>query len=474
VLLKAKEDFTAAGGVLANPVKDKKGGKKEEPAKKADAPKKEAPKKEAKPVAAAPAAPAKFAGSVTVYPAASAAVKIAAGIAALKTSTEAPPAATSGAPAPAGSPAVLTADGVVTGVSTVLSYCCNQSELLAPASALETGLVRQWLSFKASPESAKDLDASLLRRTYLGGNHLTAADLAVYEAVHGFVSSGKAKSLTNLLRWFEHVQNQTGVKGGLATVEFGTKFFVPKVVAGSAPAPKKEAGAAKGAAKGAPATKDAPPVGGDGKPQMSEKQAAKKAAKEAEKAKKAADKAAGGDTKPAKAAAPAAGKDWNVSHLKIVVGTIIKAWPHPDSDKLWCEEIDCGEESTRQIASGLRAYYPDDLGCPRKVLVLANLKPKKLGGFPSNGMVLCASSADKSKTIFAEVPAGAKNGEQVTFEGFEGEPATPAQMDKKKVFETVAPMLVVADDGTCTGAGAKFMTSAGPCMAPGMGGSHIA
>ena len=165
-----------------------------------------------------------------------------------------------------------------------------------------------------------------------------------------------------------------------------------------------------------------------------------------------------------------------MSHLKVVVGTIVKAWKHPDSDKLWCEEIDCGEGENRQIASGLRAYYPEeaDMKVPRKVLVLANLKPKKLGGFPSNGMVLCASNADKSKTIFCEAPEGAPNGEQIKFEGFEGEPATPAQMDKKKVFETVAPMLKVADDGTCTGAGVAFSTSAGPCKAPGMAGSHIA
>lgn len=51
-------------------------------------------------------------------------------------------------------------------------------------------------------------------------------------------------------------------------------------------------------------------------------------------------------------------------------------------------------------------------------------------------------------------------------------------MDKKKVFEAVAPTLVVADDGTCTcnvdGKAVVFTTTAGPCMAPKMGGSHIA
>ena len=40
-----------------------------------------------------------------------------------------------------------------------------------------------------------------------------------------------------------------------------------------------------------------------------------------------------------------------------MVGRIVKAWPHPESEKLWCEEIDVGEEAPRQIASGLRQFY---------------------------------------------------------------------------------------------------------------------
>merc|ERR1711924_546444 len=142
--------------------------------------------------------------------------------------------------------------------------------------------------------------------------------------------------------------------------------------------------------------------------EMQAKQLAKKKAKED--AKKA--KEGKGQEAPSKEAKKATG-DWNVSHLNIVVGTIVKAWEHPDSDKLWCEEIDCGEAQPRQIASGLRHYYPEVSALQnRKVLVLANLKPKKLGGFPSNGMVLCASNSDKSKTIFVEVPAGVPNGER--------------------------------------------------------------
>ncbi|KAJ8608245.1 hypothetical protein CTAYLR_009473 [Chrysophaeum taylorii] len=80
--------------------------------------------------------------------------------------------------------------------------------------------------------------------------------------------------------------------------------------------------------------------------------------------------------------------DTAVSRLAIVVGRIVDAWPHPDSDKLFCEKIDLGEAwgGVREIGSGLRAYYSQADLQDRLVLVVANLKPKKLAGFASKGM----------------------------------------------------------------------------------------
>ena len=76
----------------------------------------------------------------------------------------------------------------------------------------------------------------------------------------------------------------------------------------------------------------------------------------------------------------------DISRLDIRVGEITKAWEHEEADKLFCEEIDLGEEGgPRQIASGLRAHYSVDDLVGRKVLVLANLKSRKLVGFPSHG-----------------------------------------------------------------------------------------
>jgi methionyl-tRNA synthetase len=76
--------------------------------------------------------------------------------------------------------------------------------------------------------------------------------------------------------------------------------------------------------------------------------------------------------------------------IDIRVGQITKVWCHPDADKLYCEEIDVGEDSSREIASGLKEHYALEEMQGRKVLVVCNLKAAKIVGFTSNGMVLAA------------------------------------------------------------------------------------
>ena len=65
---------------------------------------------------------------------------------------------------------------------------------------------------------------------------------------------------------------------------------------------------------------------------------------------------------------------------------------HPASENLYCEKINVGGE-VREIASGLQKFVPLE-GMKGKVLVMANLKPRPLAGFNSNGMVVCASTPD--------------------------------------------------------------------------------
>jgi glutamyl-tRNA synthetase len=160
-----------------------------------------------------------------------------------------------------------------------------------------------------------------------------------------------------------------------------------------------------------------------------------------------------------------------ISALDIRVGVINKVWEHPEADKLYCEEIDVGEGEPRQIASGLRPYLkPEDME-GRKVLVLCNLKERKLVGFPSHGMVLCASNPDHSVVRLVSPPIDAKVGERVTvpdfdFQSEDGQPYAENKIGKKKVFESIAPFLVTNKYGIPEFLGRPFMTSAGACTSP--------
>eukprot|EP00559_Dactyliosolen_fragilissimus_P000570 CAMPEP_0184864776 /NCGR_PEP_ID=MMETSP0580-20130426/16085_1 /TAXON_ID=1118495 /ORGANISM="Dactyliosolen fragilissimus" /LENGTH=494 /DNA_ID=CAMNT_0027363695 /DNA_START=10 /DNA_END=1494 /DNA_ORIENTATION=- len=202
-------------------------------------------------------------------------------------------------------------------------------------------------------------------------------------------------------------------------------------------------------------------------PQLTDEQKAaaeKRAKKAAEKAAKKKNKAdAGGGGKNANSNAPAA--DIDISKLDIRVGKIIKAWDHPDAEKLYCEEVDVGEDKPRSIASGLRPFYKLEEMQNRDVLVLCNLKQRNLVGFPSHGMVLCASNADHTSVEFVIPPSGTKVGERVTFEGFQGEPEAENKLAKKKMFEKLAPDLKTDDEGVVVWKDAKSITSAGPCVA---------
>ncbi|KAL3795457.1 hypothetical protein HJC23_000815 [Cyclotella cryptica] len=160
-----------------------------------------------------------------------------------------------------------------------------------------------------------------------------------------------------------------------------------------------------------------------------------------------------------------------ITALDIRVGRITKVWTHEEADKLYCEEIDVGEAEPRKIASGLRPYMSAEDMEGRLVLVLCNLKERKLAGFPSHGMVLCASNQDHTEVKLVSVPVEAKVGERVTvpgfdFEGEEGQPYPENKIGKKKVFEQIAPFLATSEYGVPEFCGRPLLTSAGVCTSP--------
>jgi glutamyl-tRNA synthetase len=165
-----------------------------------------------------------------------------------------------------------------------------------------------------------------------------------------------------------------------------------------------------------------------------------------------------------------------ITALDIRVGRITKVWSHEESEKLFCEEIDVGEDEPRLIASGLRPYMTAEDLDGRLVLVLCNLKERKLAGFPSHGMVLCASNEDHTEVKLVSVPVEAKIGERVTIPGVDygSEGAAPFaenKIGKQKVFEKIAPFLRTGAYGVPEFCGRPLLTSAGVCTSPIVNGS---
>ena len=79
--------------------------------------------------------------------------------------------------------------------------------------------------------------------------------------------------------------------------------------------------------------------------------------------------------------------------MEFRVGEIIKCEAVEKSKKLLCSQVKIGNE-TKQIVSGIRKYYSPEEMVGKKVMVLCNLKPAKLAGVLSEGMLLCAEDAN--------------------------------------------------------------------------------
>jgi len=94
------------------------------------------------------------------------------------------------------------------------------------------------------------------------------------------------------------------------------------------------------------------------------------------------------------------------------VGEIVEAKSLPDSDKLYIERINMGDHE-RVILSGLQKFIPVE-GMSGKVIVFCNLKPRKLAGNESNGMVLATSDEKHEKVELLRPHSDAKIGDLVT------------------------------------------------------------
>ncbi|MBC5998741.1 methionine--tRNA ligase [Clostridiales Family XIII bacterium BX16] len=95
------------------------------------------------------------------------------------------------------------------------------------------------------------------------------------------------------------------------------------------------------------------------------------------------------------------------------VGTILSAEKHPKADKLLVFQVKMGTE-TRQIISGVAKHFTPEECVGRKVIVVANLKPRKLRGLESNGMIMFADDVKDGKETLAFVSPEAEDGNPVS------------------------------------------------------------
>ena len=96
--------------------------------------------------------------------------------------------------------------------------------------------------------------------------------------------------------------------------------------------------------------------------------------------------------------------------MQFQVGEIISCEAVPKSKKLLCSQVKIGSQ-VKQIVSGIKAHYSPEEMVGKKVMVLVNLKPAKLAGVMSEGMILCAEDADGNLSLMVpekKMPAGAE------------------------------------------------------------------
>ena len=98
--------------------------------------------------------------------------------------------------------------------------------------------------------------------------------------------------------------------------------------------------------------------------------------------------------------------------IQLKVGKVLACEKVEKADKLLCSKIDLGEAEPRTIVSGIAKYYTPEEMVGKQVIVVTNLKPVKLRGILSQGMVLCASD-DEGKLCLVSPLIEMKPGSEI-------------------------------------------------------------
>ena len=167
--------------------------------------------------------------------------------------------------------------------------------------------------------------------------------------------------------------------------------------------------------------------------------------------------------------APAASANIDeVLRVEIRVGKILSAERHPDADTLYVEKVDLGSAGVRTVISGLANHIPLENLQNRLVVVVCNLKPSKMRGILSEGMLLAASRQSESgeKVELVSPPTDAAIGELVRIEGLGTPQPDPVLKSKtaQDMYKSVSSKFITNGAAEATYDGRRFIVDGKPCM----------
>ena len=152
-------------------------------------------------------------------------------------------------------------------------------------------------------------------------------------------------------------------------------------------------------------------------------------------------------------------------YISLKTAKILSVEKHPDADKLFVETIDDGSESGRVILSGLAPYFAPEELVGADIILAENLKPRKMRGIESKGMLLASHYTDADGTERVELVGmpGAAAGTPVTLEGAE---ATTPPVQKPQAIDAelfFAVPFTVEDFRVCA-AGKQLLVNGKPLV----------
>ncbi|MDH7517518.1 MAG: methionine--tRNA ligase [Candidatus Thermoplasmatota archaeon] len=142
------------------------------------------------------------------------------------------------------------------------------------------------------------------------------------------------------------------------------------------------------------------------------------------------------------------------SKLDLRVAKVVDVKDHPQADTLYLLQVDLGAFGKRVIVAGMKPYYKHDEIKGKSIVVVANLKPAKIRGVESKGMLLAAEDTDKVVSLLN--PGDANPGSRITVEGIPHEPVSTLEFEDFKKVE-----MVIGDNQEATYHGKNLMSEKG-------------